>query len=236
MTLAVIPARGGSKRIPHKNVRSFCGRPMLSYPIRAARQSGCFTRILVSTDDPEIAAVAHACGAETPFARPAELSDDMTGTNEVVAHALGWLAARGEVHETAACIYATAPFLEPEDIRRGRALLDRPGARFAVTVTSFAFPIQRALRRTAEGGLAPFDAEAIRMRSQDLEEAWHDAGALYWGRADAFVSSAPLFDRHTVPIPLPRHRVQDIDTPEDWTRAELTYRALHAGAAQDADA
>jgi N-acylneuraminate cytidylyltransferase len=234
--VAVIPARGGSKRIPRKNVRPFCGRPMIAHPIRAALESGCFARVIVSTDDAEIAEVARAHGAETPFVRPAELSDDQTGTNEVVAHALRWLGARGAAPETAACLYATAPFLEPEDIRRGQALLAEPGRRFAVTVTTFAFPIQRAVRRTPEGGLAPFDAQAIRQRSQDLEEAWHDAGALYWGRSDAFLSGEPLFAPHTAPIPLPRHRVQDIDTLEDWQRAELMYRCLQEMRAAEAPA
>ncbi len=229
--VAVIPARGGSKRIPRKNLRDFCGQPILAYSVQAALASGCFARVLVSTDDPEIAEVARRHGAEAPFLRPAELSDDFAGTNEVVAHALGWLRAAGEAPETAACLYATAPFIDAEDIRRGRALLQRPGVCFAVTVTSFAFPVQRAVRLTAGGGLAPLDPRAIRQRSQDLEEAYHDAGALYWGRAEAFERLLPVFAEHTAPLVLPRHRVQDIDTPEDWRRAELMYRAWQAAEA-----
>jgi len=229
MRLAVIPARGGSKRIPRKNIRPFCGRPMIAWSIAAALESGCFDRVIVSTDDEEIAAVAREQGAEVPFMRPAELSDDHTGTLPVIAHAITAMEAiaDGPVIDVC-CIYATAPFVRPEDLRRGMNLLHQSGAAFAFSVTSYAFPIQRALRMTEDGRVAMFQPEHFATRSQDLEEAWHDAGQFYWGQASAWKSGMPIFGPDSVPVPLPRYRVQDIDTPEDWERAEWMFRALAA--------
>lgn len=228
MRLAVIPARGGSKRIPRKNIRSFGGLPMIAWSIRAARDSGCFDRILVSTDDAEIAGIAQDHGAEAPFLRPADLSDDHTGTIPVIAHAVRWQQAQGVAATEVCCIYATAPFVRAEDLRRGLRILDDQGADYAFSVTSYAFPIQRALRLTPEGRVAMFQPEHFHTRSQDLEEAWHDAGQFYWGRGAAWLAQAPLFGPGSAPVPLPRHRVQDIDTPEDWERAEWLFRALRA--------
>lgn len=229
MKLAVIPARGGSKRIPRKNIRPFCGHPMIAWSIRAAVESGCFDRVIVSTDDEEIASIAREHGAEVPFMRPASLSDDHTGTSPVLAHAITAMEeiAAAPVTE-ACCIYATAPFVQPEDLRRGLEVLRNSGAEFAFSVTSYAFPIQRAIRITGEGRVAMFQPEHFATRSQDLEEAWHDAGQFYWGRASAWKSEMPIFGPHSAPVPLPRHRVQDIDTPEDWERAEWMFRALTA--------
>jgi pseudaminic acid cytidylyltransferase len=229
MRLAVIPARGGSKRIPRKNIRDFCGRPMISWSIAAARDSGCFDRIIVSTDDPEIAAVAGAYGAEAPFLRPAELSDDHTPTVPVVAHAIAHATALWGPASAVCCLYATAPFVRGEDLQRGFALLQDGTCDFVFPVTTFAFPIQRALRRSASGEVALFHPEHQATRSQDLEEAWHDAGQFYWGRTAAWQEARPIMGPGSVGLPLPRHRVQDIDTPEDWTRAEFLFRALQNG-------
>lgn len=226
MRVAVIPARGGSKRIPRKNIRSFVGRPMIAWPLRAARASGCFDRIIVSTDDNEIAQVAREQGAEVPFVRPPELSDDSCGTIPVIAHAVQWLTGQGDAVEEVCCIYATAPFLQAEDLCRGLAALQNSGVDYAFSVTSYAFPIQRAFRIEPSQRLTMFQPEHEQTRSQDLEEAWHDAGQFYWGRADAWVGNAPLFGPNSAPVILPRHRVQDIDTPEDWDRAELMFKAL----------
>lgn len=232
MRMAVIPARGGSKRIPRKNIRPFCGRPMIAWSIEAAMESGCFERVIVSTDDEDIAAVARGNGAEVPFMRPAALADDHTGTSPVIAHAIAAMeAAGGEPVEAACCIYATAPFVRAEDLRRGLAALHDTGADFAFSVTSYAFPIQRAIRITDEGRVAMFQPEHGGTRSQDLEEAWHDAGQFYWGRPSAWTSGAAIFGPGSVPVRLPRHRVQDIDTVEDWERAEWMFRALAAQAA-----
>ncbi|CAN0617629.1 Pseudaminic acid cytidylyltransferase [Burkholderia multivorans] len=228
MKVAIIPARGGSKRIPRKNVRDFLGKPIIAYSIEAARRSGVFDRILVSTDDEEIAAVARRYGAETPFMRPAALADDHTGTNAVVKHALQWLNDHGQPADAACCIYATAPFVQPRYLREGLELLERHGCAYAFSVTSYAFPIQRALRVDPEGVVQARQPEHIFTRSQDLEEAFHDAGQFYWGRADAFLSDVVLYSPDAQAVVLPRHFVQDIDTLEDWHRAEFMYRALQA--------
>ncbi|MBL7249436.1 pseudaminic acid cytidylyltransferase [Alloalcanivorax marinus] len=229
MSVAIIPARGGSKRIPGKNIKPFQGRPMIAWSIRAALESGCFQRVIVSTDDEGIAKVAREWGAETPFMRPPELADDHTGTLPVIAHALEWLTDHGETVETACCLYATAPFVRPEDLRAGRDRLDRGDVDYAFSVTRYAFPIQRALRVTPQGRIGMFQPEHFSTRSQDLEEAWHDAGQFYWGRALAWREQRPLFSEAAAPIELPRYRVQDIDTPEDWERAEWLFKAMRAG-------
>jgi N-acylneuraminate cytidylyltransferase len=228
MRLAVIPARGGSKRIPRKNIRPFGGRPMIAWSIDAALQSGCFDRVVVSTDDSEIADVARTAGAEVPFMRPAALSDDHTGTIPVVAHAVQWQADHGARPAEVCCLYATAPFVQPADLRRGLDLLTASGAQYAFSVTSYAFPIQRAIRLDTDGRVAMFDPAQFNTRSQDLEEAFHDAGQFYWGRADAWLQGLRIFSPDAVAVHLPRHRVQDIDTPEDWTRAEWLWRAMQA--------
>lgn len=225
MTVAVIPARGGSKRIPRKNIRPFCGRPVIAYVIEAALQSGCFDRVIVSTDDEEIARVARSEGADIPFLRPAQLSDDFTGTAAVVRHALEWLSQQQLAPANACCLYATAPFLTQGDIRRGLELLEASDADYAVTVATYAFPVQRAMRVRHDQRLEMLFPEHVLTRSQDLEECYHDAGQMYWGRSASFLSGIPLLGPGSIPIVLPRHRVQDLDTWEDWARAELMYEA-----------
>lgn len=229
MVLCVIPARGGSKRIPRKNIRDFAGKPMIAWSIETALASNCFKRVIVSTDDEDIAAVAEAYGAEAPFRRPDELAGDHIGTVPVVAHAIEWLYDQGERHEAVCCIYATAPFVQIEDLRAGQNALRRDNdVNYSFSVTSYAFPIQRALRLTRTGRVAMFQPEHFITRSQDLEEAWHDAGQFYWGRAKAWLTGEPIFTNHAVPVKLPRYRVQDIDTPEDWLRAEWLFKAWQA--------
>jgi len=224
--VAVIPARGGSKRIPRKNIRPFAGKPIIAYSIAAARDCGLFDRIMVSTDDEEIASVARGCGAEAPFVRPKDLADDHTGTDAVVRHAIGWLAAEGAAVDYACCIYATAPFLQVRYLREGYDKLLASGRNYAFSITSFSFPVQWALRIAKAGTVEALHPEQILMRSQDVEGFFHDAGQFYWGRAQAYLDGvAPHFSA-AVPIILPRHLVQDIDTPEDWRRAELMYQAL----------
>lgn len=227
MKLAIIPARGGSKRIPRKNIKPFCGKPMIAWSIEAALASGSFDRIIVSTDDAEIAAVARTHGAEVPFTRPSELSDDHTGTIPVIAHAIDWMNQHHGPIDLACCIYATAPFVTAADIQRGLHTLLEADSDYAFSVTSYAFPIQRAIRITADHRVEMFNAEHFNTRSQDLEEAWHDAGQFYWGRSAAWLVGTALFSRAAVPVPLPRYRVQDIDSPEDWIRAEYMFRAMH---------
>ena len=235
LPICVIPARAGSKRVPRKNIRDFHGVPMLHRAISTAWASGAFGRVLVSTEDPEVRAVAEAGGAEVPFVRPVELADDFTGTTPIIAHAAAWLRDNGAGDGLICCLYATTPLLDPADLARGRAILE--GALeldYAFAATTFPFPIQRAVRRLAGGGVEPMSPTHITMRSQDLEEAWHDAGQFYWGRPLAWLERRALFSARSAVVALPRHRVQDIDTPEDWERAELLFAALqrsHSGRA-----
>jgi len=226
MAIAVIPARGGSKRIPRKNIRLFHGRPMIAWSIEAALQSGCFSRVIVSTDDDEIADVSRANGAEVPFRRPAELSDDHTGTIPVIAHAVAWHRQQGIDTGPVCCIYATAPLIEGEDIKAGLQLLETEGCNYVFPVTSFSFPIQRAIRVTPESRVEMFYPEHFNTRSQDLEDAYHDAGQFYWGTAEAWLQHKQIFSSIAAPLVLPRYRVQDIDTWEDWERVERMFAAV----------
>jgi pseudaminic acid cytidylyltransferase len=224
--IAVIPARGGSKRIPRKNIRMFCGKPIIAYSISAAQQTGLFDQVVVSTDDEEIASVAREFGATTPFIRPKEIADDFTGTNAVVKHAVAWFNAQSNDVTHACCLYATAPLVQANFITQGYEALSRSDAAFAFSVTSYAFPIQRAVRITPDGRVDAIYPEHRMTRSQDLEHAYHDAGQFYWGTARAFLEDMPVFAPHSIGVILPRHLVQDIDTLEDWDQAELMYRAI----------
>lgn len=226
MKLAVIPARGGSKRIPRKNIRSFAGRPMIEHSIVAALSSGCFDEVIVSTDDEEIADISRSAGAKTPFIRPANLSDDYATTAEVIQHAIRWHKEQGNMVDYVCCVYATAPFLKAEDIARGYSLLNETrSADYAFSVTSFPHPVQRGL--VFEGDrLNALYPEYSNTRSQDLPEVYHDAAQFYWGRASAYLGGVPLFSNKSIGVVIPRFRVQDVDTEEDWVRAELMYRAL----------
>lgn len=224
MRVAVIPARGGSKRIPRKNIKLFAGKPMIVWSIEAAFASQCFDRVIVSTDDSEIAEIAKTAGACVPFMRPEALSGDHTATIPVIAHAIEWMQMQGWSLQDVCCIYATAPFIRAEDIAEGAALLRQEGVDYAFSVTSYTFPIQRAIKLNAEGRVEMFQPEHFSTRSQDLEEAWHDAGQFYWGRVEAWLSSRPFFSDKAVPVILPPYRVQDIDTMDDWQRAEWLFQ------------
>ena len=227
--LCVIPARGGSKRIPRKNINSFHGRPMISWSIDAAIKANCFDRIVVSTDDEEIASIALSEGADVPFMRPAALADDYTGTARVVRHAINMLEQSGESFKAVCCLYATAPFVRREDILAGLRLWEHsPEGVTVFTASSFAFPIQRALTIDMEGRSHMLQADNYATRSQDLEEAFHDAGQFYWAASDGWDPSKNIYEGG-VPLLLPRWRVQDIDTPEDWTRAEYMHQVLSDG-------
>jgi len=226
MKVAIIPARGGSKRIPRKNIRPFAGKPMIVWSIESARTSGLFDHVLVSTDDPEIAQVAQSAGAMVPFERPPELSDDHTGTGAVVLHALQWVIDHWGRPDSVCLLYPTAPFVTAERIRQGYELLQGSDAQIVFTATSFPFPIQRAIRLNAQGRAEMFQPEHLMTRSQDLESAYHDAGQIYWARPDALLNEVSAFSDQSIPMILPRHEVQDIDTEEDWDRAEIMFRVL----------
>ena len=227
MKIAIIPARGGSKRIPRKNIKGFCGKPMIAWSIEAAKVSGLFDRIIVSTDDDEIAEVAKQWGAEVPFIRPAELSNDYAGTTAVIAHATQWALDQGLEVEAVCCIYATAPFVQVEDLQRGWEALESGDWAYAFTVTDYAAPIFRSCKRTPDGGIEMFFPEHFSTRSQDLPSALHDAGQFYWGRPSAWIEGKRVFDRHSTPIVIPRWRVQDIDNEEDWLRAEILAAVIN---------
>jgi pseudaminic acid cytidylyltransferase len=228
--VAVIPARGGSQRIARKNIRLFNGLPMIAWSIRAALASGVFNRVIVSTDDAEIADIAKAHGAEVPFIRPAELADAHTATTAVIQHAIATLADQGQSFDYVCCIYATAPLLQTCYLRQGLEMLHAsPEKSYAFPVCSFGFPVQRALRVNASGALTPLYPQYRDTRSQDLPAAWQDAGQFYWGRSDAWLRGDVVFSELSLPVILPRHLVQDIDTEDDWRRAEFLHAALKAG-------
>jgi N-acylneuraminate cytidylyltransferase len=224
--VAIIPARGGSKRIPRKNIKNFCGKPMIAWTIEAAKLSGLFEHIIVSTDDNEIAEIAKKYGAEVPFIRPDELSDDYSGTGIVVKHATEWLIENVEKPSHVCTLYATAPFIRPSDLVNGFNLLTESGSLISFSVTSFAFPIQRAIKINKTGRVEMFQPEHFMTRSQDLEPAYHDAGQFYWAKTEAILNEVSAFSIDAAPLILPRHRVQDIDTPEDWIRAEQLFKLM----------
>jgi pseudaminic acid cytidylyltransferase len=227
MKLAVIPARGGSKRIPRKNIRVFAGKPMIAYAIDAARSSGAFDRIVVSTDDAEIAVVAQGAGAEVPFMRPLALADDHTPTVPVIAHAIEACHQQGWSAELVCCIYPGVPLISGSEIAEALRLLERGDAHYVFPVVPFPSPIQRALRRASDGTTRPFHPEYVNTRTQDLEPAYHDAGQFYWGRAQAWLDGLDIH-ANGKSIVLQAGHVVDIDTPDDWERAEALYRAWKA--------
>ena len=226
MNLCIIPARGGSKRIPRKNIKEFCGKPMIAYSIEAAIASGLFSDVVVSTDDKEIALVASEWGASVPFLRPASLSDDFIGTTPVVAHALDQLSAIGRIYSSVCCLYATAPFVTPENLRLGYEKLTMSDKLFAFSVCAYEAPVFRSFSLSQNSEVEMFWPENFSKRSQDLPKAYFDAAQFYWGKPDAFLNNAQIFAPHSVGVELPRHLVQDIDTPEDWIRAELMFQAI----------
>lgn len=225
MRLAVIPARGGSKRIPDKNIKMFGGKPIIAWSIEAAKACGIFDYIFVSTDSEKIARVAIEFGAEVPFLRPVELSNDHITITPVIAHAIEWQINQGIQASEVCCISATAPFIQPTDICNGLNTLNNTTSDYVLAVTSYSFPIQRAVR-ISHNRLEMFEPECYLTRSQDLEPAYHDAAQFYWGSSESWLTGRPIFGPYSTPVILPRYRVQDIDTLEDWEHAELMFRAL----------
>ena len=225
MNIAVIPARGGSKRIPRKNIKAFGGKPMITYAITAAKNSGLFDHVLVSTDDAEIASIANAWGAETPFVRPAELANDFTATVPVVAHAIQASEALGWSFDNVCCIYPGVPFIEVEDLQGAFKQLQVGSDDYCFPVAEFPSAIQRALRRNSHGVMQPFYPEFQITRTQDLEPAYFDAGQFYWGIKSAWLNN-PRIHSSGIGYQIPSWRVVDIDTPEDWERAENLAMAI----------
>ncbi len=234
MNVAIITARGGSKRIPRKNIRPFCGRPIIAYSIEAARTAGCFDEVMVSTDDAEIAEVASRYGATVPFLRSAAASNDHATTADVIVEVLRTYEQRGTAFDLACCIYPTAPLVSAASLRQGlEALLADRELATVIPVTRFSFPVQRGVW-VRDGRLVPAQPEHMLTRSQDLEPAFHDAGQFYWMRVREFLATRTLVTGRTGAIVLPESAVQDIDNEEDWILAELKFRLLEEKAARPA--
>lgn len=223
-SVAIIPARGGSKRIPKKNIKLFHGKPLIAYSIETALKSNLFDEVIVSTDDEEIAKIARDFGAKTPFIRPKELSDDFTGTGAVVSHTLNFLKENGKKIDFVCTIYATAPFLQEKYLIEGFEKLSNSSAKNAFSCTSMPFPIWRTFKITNER-CEMFFPENFSKRSQDLQEAFQDAGQFYWTNLN-IKSNEIMFGKDSIPIIIPRYLVQDIDTLEDFVRAEFMYEAI----------
>lgn len=223
--IAIIPARGGSKRIPKKNIKDFFGEPLISYTIKTAINSNLFEKVIVSTDDKEIAKIAQQYGAKVPFLRPEELSGDFIGTTEVVSHVLKTLEEEGETYDYLCTLYATAPLLQEKYLIEAFDKLKNSDATNAFSVTSMPFPIQRCFKITLDNRCEMFDKSKYLVRSQDLEEAYQDAGQFYWTKLSK-ISDEIMFGKDSIPVVLPRYLVQDIDTLEDWESAEVMYEVL----------
>lgn len=200
---------------------------MIAYSIEAALQAGCFDKVIVSTDDVDIAEVAKTWGAEVPFLRPGDISDDFATTKDVLHHAVAWCKEQGWPVEYVCCLYATAPFVTSQDLNAAGQQLVSSESLYVFSATTFGFPIQRAIKVSESNTVSMFQPQYELTRSQDLEEAFHDAGQFYWGTADAFLDRKAFFSPHSQVFLLPRKRVQDIDTPEDWELAEALFALLN---------
>lgn len=225
MKVAIIPARGGSKRLPRKNIKIFNGKPMITWSIKAALDSNCFDKVIVSTDDYEIANISRAHGAEVPFIRPSDLADDLTTTVPVIAHALSTCEGYGWDIHYACCIYPCAPLIQLSDIKKAFELLKVGGYSYVYPVTAFPHPVQRAMKCLPGDVMQFVYPEYELVRTQDFEEYYYDAAQFYFGKASAWSSQFPM---HTAGIgmKIPNWRVVDIDTEDDWRRAELVFSSL----------
>ena len=226
MKLCVIPARGGSKRIPRKNIKVFSGEIIIGYSIKAALESKFFDKVIVSTDDLEIADIAKSFGANVPFLRPKELATDHVDTLTVIKHAIEWFENQSFSPTEVCCLYATAPFVSPYTIKRAYEQKKLTKADYCLVATSFPSPIHRAIKITNENRIKMINPEHVKSRSQDLEKFYHDAGQFYWGNAEAFKLMKPIISKNTTPYIVPRYLAQDIDTLEDWKYAELIFNSL----------
>ena len=226
MNIAIIPARGGSKRIPKKNIKKFLGKPIISYSIEAALKSKLFKKVIVSTDSDEIANIAAEYGAEVPFLRPKQLSDDFSGTHEVVGHAVEWIEEKISKLDYVCCIYATAPLIQDNDLVKGFEIIQKGNWDSVIASTSYSYPIFRSFKKNSQGGLKMIFPEFYNSRSQDLPEIYHDAGQFYWAKPEIWKKPSEMYNEKNAIVEIPNYRVQDIDTLEDWRRAELLYQIL----------
>ena len=227
MNICVIPARGGSKRIPLKNIKYFCGKPIIIYSIENAIKADCFSRIIVSTDNEEIKAISISNGADVPFIRPKTLSDDYSTSASVVKHAIEWLQSKGEKVENVCCLYPTAPFVSPLDLNKGLKKLEENKTLYALPVIKYSHPPQRGMRiKKEENVLEMISPSNSNIRSQDLEEIWHDAGQYCWGKVEAWLNEISILSSNPAPIKLSHFEGYDIDTEEDWCHAEHLFNAF----------
>ena len=226
MNIAIIPARSGSKRIPGKNIKEFCGKPMIGWSILEAINSECFDRIIVSTDSHEIAEIANSFGAETPFLRPKNISDDFTPIVEVMKHATSELLRLDYNLSNICCIFATAPFIKSHYLKSGLNQLINNDCDYVFPVTSFSYPIQTSFIVNADNTAQMLYPEFSLTRSQDLLEAWHDAGQFYWGKLESWIEEREILKSNIQILRLPRKLVQDIDTFEDWEYAEALFQSM----------
>lgn len=228
MRIAVIPARGGSKRIPMKNIRSFCGLPMIGHTINLVKSLGLFDEVIVSTDSQEIADVALSYHAQVPFLRPEELSGDFVGTAPVMSHAVRYLQRKYQDLEAVCCIYATAALMSKEDLASGLIHLNQTGVNFAFSAGRFPSAVYRGFSINENGGVQMLFPLHSDTRSQDLPVTYFDAGQFYWGKPQAFEQELPIFKDYSRIIQVPRWRCQDIDTEDDWAFAEYLWRFREA--------
>lgn len=226
MNVAIIPARGGSKRIPRKNIKEFIGKPIIAYSIEKAISSELFDKVIVSTDDDEIGEIAQQFGADVPFKRPSKLSDDFAGTAPVVAHAIKWLQNKGNDLNAICCVYSTAPLLDIEYLISGYEIFKAGNWNYVFSATEYIYPVDRSFKILDNGGLKMVFPKNLNKRSQDLKATFHDAGQFYWGTSEAWIKNRPIFSDKSTIIKLPMHRTADIDTEEDWERAELMYKIV----------
>lgn len=226
MRLAIIPARGGSKRIPGKNIRPFCGRPILAYSIQAARDSNLFDRIIVSTDSPQIAEVARQYGAEVPFWRSATASDDYATLLDALQEVVSQLARHGEHYDEICCLLPTAPLVTAKRLQQAHTLLEQDNYDAIFPIVRFGYPIQRALGQDKDGRVAMLQPEHYGTRSQDLPAAFHDAGQFYAFRPGPCFAAGRMFTDNSAGIEISELEAQDIDSETDWALCELKYQLL----------
>lgn len=223
MAVCVIPARGGSKRIPRKNIRPFYGKPMILWALECAQEADIFSEIVVSTDDEEIRDLCSLHGASIPFLRPAKLADDFTDTVSVIAHAIEEMCV-SKSDDNVCCIYPTSPLMKPAFLADTHEIIKSREVDYVVPITEFAYPVERALKLEGEDFIKMVNESAYAKRSQDTVAYWHDVGQFYWGKRAAWLAKSPILNSNSIGYPIPRSYVSDIDTEEDWKIAELLFR------------
>lgn len=223
---AIITARGGSKRVPGKNIRDFCGKPIIAYSIEAAFESGLFEEVMVSTDSEEIAAIGRNFGASVPFMRSERTSNDYADTTDVLNEVIAMYGKRGITFKEFCCIYPTAPFITPDKLKESYQFLQDEDVYNVIPMTGFSFPPQRGMRLKDDGFIEPVDPEGINARSQDLPVVYHDCGQFYWMKTEKYLENDNILNNHTKPYFVPESEVQDIDNESDWKLAEIKYRYM----------